>query len=679
MELPIDHFRLLGVSPSADSQAVLRALQVRLDRPPEQGFTNEVLAQRAELLRLSADLLTDQSQRDEYETALLGGALGLEFSSNREVAGLILLWEADASNEAFGLARKALQPPQAPALGSGRESDLTLIAACSCRAAALQEQEQRHFEAAALLLQEGIQLLQRMGKLADERKNLEKELDLLLPYRILDLVSRDLSSKGSREEGLRLLDGFVRKRGGLEGRNSSQLIGGLKQSDFEIFFQQIRNFLTVQEQLDLFIHWRKRSSADAGFLSVLALAAVGFSRRKPERLEEARRQLRRLNLPEIDQMPLLGSMDLLLADVQQAEQRFFSSPDESLQDWLKNYPGETLGALCEYCRDWLRRDVLPGYRDVDAGAVDLEAWFADRDVQKYVENLERKGALGIAKSGFSFLTSLTGEEPGQGSDDESDLGFNEAESDFDVEESQLYQIEETELSEKEKDIAVHSSGSFWALSNLFGNLFAKNADSSLHAASSFFFGRKFFKSISLVVVLLVLGIVVRHQVLRPKLKTDVSTDQQPMVDDTLKESKEKALVTKAKRVEPLTVDKPSEFQIRSLIETWLDGKATILAGRKSDDLSKVARELLVTRVIKQRAKDRALGLKQKIEATITTFRVVNQTNKRIEVKVKLAYRDQRMNSSGELISETSIPNLQVTYILGREKKLWQLVAFISGS
>ena len=62
-----------------------------------------------------------------------------------------------------------IQPPQAPALGSGREADLTLVAALSCRSASTQEQEDRHYETAAVLLREGIQLLQRMGKLSEKR------------------------------------------------------------------------------------------------------------------------------------------------------------------------------------------------------------------------------------------------------------------------------------------------------------------------------------------------------------------------------------------------------------------------------------------------------------------------------------------------------------------------------
>ena len=71
MELPLDHFRLIGVSPSATSEEILRAFQLRLDKTPGEGFTNEVLSQRSDLLRLTADLLTDPENRRKYEESIL--------------------------------------------------------------------------------------------------------------------------------------------------------------------------------------------------------------------------------------------------------------------------------------------------------------------------------------------------------------------------------------------------------------------------------------------------------------------------------------------------------------------------------------------------------------------------------------------------------------------------------
>ncbi len=697
MELPIDHFRLLGLSPSAEAESVLRSLQLRLDRYPVQGFTNEVLIQRAELLRLSADVLTNQSLRDEYEAALLSGASGLELSSNREVAGLILLWEADAPQEAFKLACKALQPPQTPALGSGREADLTLVAALSCRAASIQEQEQRRYQVASQYLLEGIQLLQRMGKLPEQRANLEIDLQTLLPYRILDLLSRDIGDQSFHQEGIRLLDSLVLKRGGLEGRRiSKDQSVELDQSEFQLFFQQIRNYLTVQEQIDLFTRWQKSGSEESGFLAVLALTASGFSRRKPENIQEARKRLRGLNLQGIDQMPLLGCMDLLLADIDRANNRFESSSDEGLRNWLKEYPGDRLGAHCDYCRNWLRQDVLIGYRDIDDGIVDLEAWFADRDVQSYVERMDWKGAKGLAKASFSFLSSLT-------SDQENAL------TEKDNTDTSLLQGEtspESELSSR------HDQGLSSVLSDEEDS--SERVDSTKSIISTIGLKVSSYKSLleslpivklpslnnsSIVVTSLVLGIMLAFVGYRQRSSIEIINSQQSIDDLQLTEgpdverslrlaieqeeffqdSEKDELNTNRLEFKPLTDEEPNEMQVLSLVNTWLESKSAILSGEDNDLLAKVARQALVSRVAKERSKDKSRGEIQSINAIISSVNLINRTNRRIEVKADLRYSDQRVNSLGDIISQTSIPSLKVTYILGREKGVWKIVDYISGS
>ena len=294
MELPIDHFRLLGVSPTTDGQTVLRTLQQRLDRAPDQGFTHDTLQARADLLRSSAELLSDEERRHAYERELTtiadsdGGAVaGLEIPPSREVGGLLLLLEAGQALEAFDAASRGLQPPQAPALGSSREADLGLLAGLACHAAAGDYRGQRHYETAARTLQEGLQLLQRMGQLPDQRRRLEQELHALLPYRVLDLISRDLSAVAARQEGIALLDQLVQRRGGLEGDGDP----AFPASEFAPFFQQIRQFLTVQEQVDLFSGWAEAGSSNADWLASLALTASGFMQRKPERIQAALQRL----------------------------------------------------------------------------------------------------------------------------------------------------------------------------------------------------------------------------------------------------------------------------------------------------------------------------------------------------------------------------------------------------
>ena len=698
MELPIDHFRLLGVSSSAGAEEILRTFQLRLDRSPDKSFTSDALAQRAELLRLSADLLTETSLRQEYLSAISMGASALEISSNREVAGLILLWEANLSLEAFKLARKALQPPQTPALGSSREADLALIAALACRDAAIEQQDLRHYEFAAELLQEGIHLLQRMGKLGDQREALEEDLELLLPFRILDLLSRDLDEK-SHQEGLNLLDAFISKRGGLEGRKKLQRIGGLKQVDFEIFFQQIRNFLTVQEQIDLFISWYRQGSADAGFLAAIALVASGFSLKKPADLQEARKFLKGLNYQGLDPMPLLGCIDLLLGDIDQAEARFKSSNDEGLKTWLENYPGEELAAFCHYCRNWLGNDVLHGYRDIDLLLPDLDTWFGDKNVQDYLEELENKGARGLARAGRSLFSSFSPEKPELDISNESSAQEGTLPMPGGIREIP-YEQKQDPLT----DEVYNVDNELPTLSNLIDSLrlkfpFSRFNKLTIKASenpvwtSAFVFLLLFVTGTS--IGLISLRIKSTEEVFSDKISLEVDSDKsnsliekkdkiidsEKLVSNAISEfSKEIDQVNQSKEgtFKPLSDESPSESQIKSLLERWLSQKAKILSGSESEDFAIFARKRLANRVFKERAKDKTLGEKQIIMASITSMEIQSRTNKRIAVKANLRYQDQRINSKGEIVSETVIPSLSVQYILGREKNIWQLVDYISG-
>ncbi len=684
MELPIDHFRLLGVSPSANAEEVLRAFQLRLDRPPKQGFTYEVLAQRSELLRLSADLLSNPTERQSYEHALMEGSSGLELSSKREVAGLLLLWESNASLQAFKLAKKALQPPQAPALGSGRESDLTLIAALSCRDASIDEQARRRYASGAELLQEGIQLLQRMGKLIEERKTLESDLETLLPYRILDLLSRDKENEISHQEGMRLLEDFINKRGGLEGKRNSEKIGGLNQTDFELFFLQIRKFLTAKEQAKLYVNWYKRGSEDAGFLAALALIASGFTYKKPELLQDARKYLRNININGFDPMPLIGCLDLLLGDISQAESRFRSSSDEKLKDWLDNYPGETLGALCDYCRNWLKKDVLVGFSDVEAQIVNLDEWFSHKEVQDFVEHLESKGALGIAKAGFSFLSSLGPEQEIENST------YKETELEADLPmpggtlgESLKEKSFNSKLNIRE---ALITSDVIKKLISKYYSAFESIKNSDL---KSFALKRPIYTSVIAFIGLFVLGtslgIIIQR---KPSYKTSLnnSSSAEVVQPESIKTKDDRSIKLYnndeslgLNKLKSLSSVSPSEQEINFLIQLWLKGKADILNGLETDILTYVARPSLYNRVIEQRKKDNLLGQRQIIDANITAINIVQRSDNRIAADVELNYEDKLISSSGEILSETVIPSLKVKYIIGKNKKNWLIVDYISGN
>ena len=651
MDLPIDHFRLLGVSPSADPASILRRLQTRSDSPPDDGFTHEGLLQRQALLRQAADLLTDPGARADYEAALLSlssfhpnETVGLDLAASSEVAGLILLWEAGAAYEAFQLARQGLQPPQAPALGSGREADLTLLAALACRDASRDEQQQRRYESAAQLLREGIELQQRMGKLPDQQAGLQQELDDLLPYRVLDLLSRDLSDAEARQQGISLLDGLVRDRGGLdpEGLNADPPAAAMGQADFESFFQQIRRFLTVQEQIDLFRGWFAEGSIEAGCLAVFALAAAGYSRRKPEFLEQARDQLQQLAASDLDPMPLLGCLDLLLGNVSDASLHFSAIRDQELLRWLAEHPGDHLAAQCEYCRVWLERDVLPGYRDVDATGVDLDAWFADRDVQAYVDRIDRQ----TARQDVAAIETNAGLETWALADASS------------LQAAELDNV--PSMAEEVQSADAASTGSP--------------------------------RRLRLLVASAVVGLVAALAaavMLRPRATAPVARQPQPELQDATESkssSSDPANLSPAAtlqpeastgrgQLEPLLSDAPDEAQLRLLVQGWLDNKALALQGQASM-LPVVARQRLIDQVDQERAAAVAAGNTTVVKASVTSLEVVSRQPRRIELKAEVAYSDSTTDRSGSVVDRTEPGSLTITYILGRDGDQWRLTAYI---
>ncbi len=700
MELPLDHFRLIGVSPSATSEEILRAFQLRLDKTPDEGFTYEVLTQRSELLRLTADLLTDPESRREYENLLLNGNSGLDFYSNKEVAGLILLWESGSPKEAFKITRKALHPPQTPALGSSREADLTLLAALTARDSAIQEQQLRSYSNAADFLHEGIQLLQRMGKLVNIRKELEEDLVALLPYRILDLLSRDLNDHESHKKGLNMLENLIIKRGGLEGNNKSEYKNYLNQQEFEAFFQQIKPFLTVQEQIDLFLELQKRGSLEAGFLAFLSLTAIGFSRRKPEKLFEARRILKKLNLPGLDSMPLIGCLDLLLADVDQASARFSSSSDENLRDWLNNYPGNKLEATCIFCKNWLENDVLVGYRDIDSKKVDLDSWFEDREIQEFIEKLEKKSNKTAIRS------NLQNQQIQKESSTKTTEDFDNTSSNID--ERRLpwpggIKEDYEEIQNKDK---VFNQQLFKKKPIEFYNFLIEKIAELKFSFGEFLKDKKIINQspyliyIYAFLILFAFGIGIGF--LRSNIKKSIQDEdfaEKPLIAiDNNKKVTEKNIIQEIKKSPPnksksftekstsiipnelkeLNKASPSLEDIRNLINEWLMSKSNYLAGNSELNISKIVSKGLIARTKEERQKDIKKGIYKEINPQIRKIDLESQTSSRIVVLVELNYLERIVKNSGEFVNETSLTPLKVKYILGFSKKSWKLIDFVSG-
>ena len=665
MDLPIDHFRLLGVSPTTDGTTVLRTLQQRLDRAPDQGFTLDTLQARADLLQASADLLSDDDRRQAYGRELTsiaasanGAIAALEIPPSKEVAGLLLLLEAGQAQEAFEAASRGLQPPQAPALGSSREADLSLLAGIACQGAAAECRDQRRYEASARLLQQGLQLLQRMGQQPEQRRRLEHDLHTLLPYRVLDLISRDLSAQAPRQEGIALLERLVQQRGGLEGENDPDFPA----SEFQPFFKQIRQFLTVQEQVDLFNRWAEAGSATAEFLASFALTAAGFVQRKPERILAALQRLQQGNQAGME--VVMACQELLLGQVEEAQALFDAGADAALQAWAQEQGDEPLAALCTHCRDWLTTEVLPGFRDIDAEA-DLDAWFADRDVQAYIDQQDRihgrqrsTPELGAGWPDISLMPPMAAVEGLEGLAGGPDGDSADAATDGEDEE------------EEDDDDLWDGPGWSWPSLELPRLQLPALRLPALQLPAPAFadLPRWALPTGAAVVVAAGLG---GWLLLRPR-----SEPVKPLPVQPLEQPAPSAAAPVVAPALPLTAADPSDAQLQTLLEAWLKAKAALLAGQTpAQALDAIARPVPVERLQEQVRANAAAGARDSVNATITGLRSLERSPRRIAVEATLTYSDRRTDANGTLISETPSTTLRNIYVFARDGATWRLAAF----
>ena len=672
MELPIDHFRLLGVGPTTDSQSVLRTLLQRLDRLPFAGFTADTLLAREELLRSSADLLSDAERRLAYETDLTAISSGagqaiaaLDVPSSKEVGGLLLLLEAGQALEAFELASRALQPPQAPALGSSREADLTLLAGLAALAAAADLHQQRRYESAAQTLKQGAQLLQRMGQQAELRQQINQELDGLVPFRVLDLLSRNLTATVERSEGLALLQELVQRRGGLEGTGDPSL----PREEFEAFFKQIRAFLTVQEQVDLFSRWASGSQA-AEALATTALTASGFAQRKPDRIAAAKDRLSAAGKAlgkaagSPDGQPVLAYLHLLLGEVDQAREAFTSGASAERQQWAARQSSDPLAQICAACGDWLGREVLPGYRDLEADA-NLEAYFADRDVQAYIEAHDPQRAPQPATPGFisnfpnPFAQPLATKADGLGDPSSGLIDGDDADEDG---------------YEDDDDAWLDSWVPRWRLPELHWPEWPW-PELSL---PSWPWPEQGWRKAGVAVVAVGVGVGVAAGVgvaLRSKPRPSAAPSQAQLSQPTPAKPSLPPAPEPAAAI-PLTVAEPDDAQLQALLEAWLNAKSAVLAGKTSTlPLDALARPQLVANLQADRNADQSRGESQTITAQIQSLQINERSPIRIAAHVNLDYSETHLGPDGTPTGPATKLQLDNRYVFARDGGTWRLASF----
>ena len=423
MRIPLDYYRILGIPLQVTEEQISQSYQDRLVQLPRREYSEVAIASRKELLDRAYSVLSDAEQRAEYnqkwweipenkdseeaefvlseedKEEIDLSTLSIETDdldpqspwieiSDPQLIGALLIFQELGEYELIGqYGESALRNADDPSVFAASRQDLVLTIALANLELSREQWQNQNYERASFFGVKALAWLQEENLHPTIQQEVRNELYRLRPYLILDKLTLDQNENSDRDQGLQLLKEMIQDRRGIEGRGNDR--SGLGTDDFLRFVQQLRNHLTVDEQLNLFVEESERPSVAASYLASYALIAKGFSQRKPSYLVQCQSLLNKFKNRQ-DTGLEEAICALLLGQTQLANQSLEKSQDQKaltfIQQRSQGSP-DLLPGLCSYGESWLQTEIFPHFRDLSGQTASLEDYFADADVQSYLETL----------------------------------------------------------------------------------------------------------------------------------------------------------------------------------------------------------------------------------------------------------------------------------------------------
>jgi hypothetical protein len=421
VQIPLDYYRILGLPLAASDEQLRQAYDDRMVQLPRREYSQAAIGSRKQIIEKAYVILSDPQERKAYEQLYLAHTydpedrvkpaavavenrqsqeppsfdvqrLGVEISPEQIVGALLILQELGEYELVLKLGHPYLVNHKS---NSARElwdlpaefPDIVLTVALACLELGREQWQQGNYENAAISLETGEELLAKEKLFPNLEAEIESDLYKLRPYRILELLQLPIDRTSERHQGLQLLQTILEERGGIDGTGDDR--SGLNIDDFLRFIQQLRHYLTVTEQHKLFEAESKRPSPVAIYLTIYSLIARGFTQRQPALIRQAKQML--MGLGKRQDIHLEQSLcSLLLGQTEEASRVLELSQEyealalirEKSQDSPDLLPG-----LCLYTEQWLETEVFPHFLDLASQPASLKEYFADRQVQAYLEAL----------------------------------------------------------------------------------------------------------------------------------------------------------------------------------------------------------------------------------------------------------------------------------------------------
>jgi hypothetical protein len=437
VRIPLDYYRILGLPLAASDEQLRQAYSDRIVQLPRREYSQAAITSRKQLIEEAYVVLSDPKERKAYDQLYLAHAYGsnsvdttvavehrgqgnngedgynlnIEIAQNELVGALLILQELGEYELILKLGRPYIVNKHgievATSLNRGNTGDtaerpdIILTVALACLELGREEWQQAHYENAAISLETGEELLARESLFPTVRAEILSDLHRLRPYRILELLELPLEKTTERAQGLQLLQEVLDERHGIDGTGDDE--SGLNIDDFLRFIQQLRKHLTVAEQHELFEAESQRPSAVATYLAVYALIGRGFAQCQPALIRQAKQMLNQLGKRQ--DVHLEQSLCALLLGQTELATRALELSQEYealafIRDNSQDAP-DLLPGLCLYAERWLRSDVFPNFRDLIGQQASLRDYFADPQVQAYLEALPMETHITYESSGIN--------------------------------------------------------------------------------------------------------------------------------------------------------------------------------------------------------------------------------------------------------------------------------------
>ncbi len=409
MRIPLDYYRILGLPPQATSEQIQQAHRDRALSMPRREYSEQAIASRRQVLDTAYAVLTDAAQRQAYDAKLTPEPKAIEQSlvvvvapptlevDEQDVVGaLLLLYELGEYNQVLNIGRVYFEPSSitSASQSANHNPDITLTVALAYLELGRESWRQGQYELAAQSLEASQELLLREGLFLNIRSEIQADLFKLRPYRVLELLAMPDYKTAERKQGLLLLQEMLEARRGIDGTGNDY--SGLSIDDFLRFIQQLRSYMNVAEQQVLFEEEARRPSPVASYLAVYALIARGFSQSQPALIRRAKGLLVKLSGKQ-DVNLEQSVCSLLLGQTEEANNALERSGDQEQINFIRLNSADSpdlLPGLCLYSERWLQEEVYPHFRDLADQLVSLKNYFADEQVQAYLEELPNTNGSG---------------------------------------------------------------------------------------------------------------------------------------------------------------------------------------------------------------------------------------------------------------------------------------------